>query len=582
MQLRTTYTKGVSFVEVLITAAIIALIFGTLMGSFRFMLILISQAKAESGALALANERLEYVRSLSYDAVGTVSGIPNGNIPQNSTTTLNGLTYYERVLVEYVDAPEDGTGASDSNGILSDFKRVKVEYEWDHRGSTSSLSLVTNVVPRGIETTAGGGTLTVNVFDATVQPIQGIDVRVYNDTTTTTIDVTRETNVDGVAMFSGAPAAANYQVFVNESGYSSDQSYSTASITNPNTPHPAVIESEVSTLNFQVDQLSNLNVSTVGIPTNAAFTDDFADDSLIATSTDVDIAGGEIELAGVPGTYASSGIAIATTTSPATVASWNYLDFTGTTTASTSYVVQLYEVTGTSTYSLIPDSALSGNSIGFGAGPVSLLSVSATSYPAVAIGVTLSSTDVNETPQIGDWIIEYTSTEPQIPSVPFSLQGNKTLGTNAGLQPVYKYHASHTTDGTGDIDLLDLEWDTYEIALDTSSYDIAEACGGMPFTLDPNVSDTLKLILDSDVANTLRVHVVDSNGDDIINADVDVSRTGFSDGGTTSVCGQVFFNSGLTAASDYDVDVSASGYSTESISSFAISGDTELVVTLTP
>ena len=93
--------QGFTLVELLITAALIALVFGGLMASVRFALMLISNSKATTSAISLANEQLEYIRSLSYDAVGTSAGIPNGAIPQNSTTTLNGIIFHERVLIEY-------------------------------------------------------------------------------------------------------------------------------------------------------------------------------------------------------------------------------------------------------------------------------------------------------------------------------------------------------------------------------------------------------------------------------------------------------------------------------------------------
>ncbi len=147
--------RGFSFVELLISVAIMVLVFGGLFAGIQAMIQVIGNSKASTGALALATERMEYIRSLSYDSVGTIAGIPNGAIPQNATRTLNGVTYNERVLIEYVDAPEDGIGGADANGILADYKRVKIEYSWDDRGTTKYRSLVSNIVPRGVETTSG-------------------------------------------------------------------------------------------------------------------------------------------------------------------------------------------------------------------------------------------------------------------------------------------------------------------------------------------------------------------------------------------------------------------------------------------
>jgi hypothetical protein len=125
-----------------------------------------------------------------------------------------------------------------------------------------------------------------------------------------------------------------------------------------------------------------------------------------------------------------------------------------------------------------------------------------------------------------------------------------------------------------------LEWDFYTVSLNTAAYDIAEACKNIPYVLDPGANETLKLTLVAGTAYTLRVSVVDADGDPVIGADVDLTRPGFSDSGVTSSCGQMFFNSGLGAFDDYQIDVSASGYVTEIISDIVIDDDETLVVTL--
>ena len=69
---------GSSLVEILIVSAIMLVVFGGLLTSFRYSLELISHSRAKLTALTLANDTMEYVRSLSYNTGGTVSGIPSG------------------------------------------------------------------------------------------------------------------------------------------------------------------------------------------------------------------------------------------------------------------------------------------------------------------------------------------------------------------------------------------------------------------------------------------------------------------------------------------------------------------------
>ncbi len=573
-------SRGFTFIELLVTIAVMAVVFGGLIGAIQFTLKLISITKISTSALSLANERIEYIRSLDYADVGTVAGIPSGLIPQNATTTLNGVVFNERVLIQYVDSPDDGTGAADVNGILADYKEVKIEYSWQSLQGTSTIFLLTNIVPPGMESTLGGGTLTVNVFDANVLPLSGAAVRIYNNSGTSTIDTIRYTNASGIAMFAGAPAAANYEITVFDTGYSTDQTYSaTTSNPNPATPHVAVLESAVSTMNFQIDELSNLLVRTVGPSTDDSFSDDFSDMTNSTSSVGVEVTGGELVLSGGVGAYIPSGSTFSLPVNPGAITSWNTANWNATVPVSTTFAVQVFSVSGT-TFTLIPDIDLPGNSAGFTTGPVVLSGLSVGTYPTLALGAVLTSADVSVTPTLSDWEVAYTISEPPIASVPFTLTGSKVIGTTVMATPIYKYSGSHTTNGSGEVQLSDLEWDFYSLVLDTGVYDIQQSCPNIPYSLSPGVDETLVLTLIPATAYSLRVSVVDADGDLIPNATVDISRSGFSDSDVTSICGQVFFGTGLSLAPDYQVDVDASGYVSQAITDVNIEGAEVLQVTL--
>lgn len=572
--------RGFTLVELLVTIAVFLLMFGGLFSAIQFTIKVVGLSKATTSALALANQRIEYIRSLPYDSVGTISGIPSGAIPQNATTTLNGITFFERVLVEYVDSPDDGTGASDSNGIVSDYKQIKVEFSWMGRSGTSTIFLLTNMIPPGIETTAGGGTLTVNVFDASVQPVSGAAVRVYNNTTTTTIDTTRYTNNAGVAMFSGAPAAANYQITVTKTGFSTDKTYiATTSNPNPITSPVAVLAGAVSTMNFQIDALSSLLVRTVEPATTGFFSDTFDTMGLIATSTQTSIDGGDLVLSGGSGTYASFGVVYATTTSPYTFSSWGTATWDADISASSTLTVQVFSESG-GVYTLVPDAVLPGNAAGFTTGSINLVGVDNTTYPALALGAVLTSSDTTVTPRMHTWNISYNILEPTIGGVPFTLTSNKIIGTDTNALPIHKLSSSYTTNGSGEIAVANLEWDSYDVALNTSVYDIAEACADIPYSLNPGVSDILTLRLLPSASHTLRVSVVDESNIPVPNVDVTISRTSFSDTAITSACGQVFFNTGLGMFSDYEITIQKTGYVSQTISAFEIQGDEILKVSI--
>jgi type II secretory pathway pseudopilin PulG len=573
--------SGMTLVELLIAIGLVMLIFGGIIGSFQFMLALVGSSKAHAGALALANEKMEYLRSLPYAAVGTVGGIPSGLVEPNSTTTINGITYQERVLIEYIDAPQDGEAGDDENGIVADYKLAKVEYSWSYRGETKTVSLISNIVPQGIETTDGGGTLTVNVFDAEVQPIAGASVRVINTTVSPAIDTTRLTNVNGVAMFSGAPAGAGYGITVTKTGYSTDQTYvATTSNPNPVTLPVAVVEAEVSTMNFQIDELSDLTVRTIGEPTTSEFEDQFADATQITSQSNTNVTGDELRLAGTPGTYAASGEAYSLSVTPTSLASWGTAYFDARTPLNTAALIRVYDTTGSSSPALVPDSDLPGNAAGFTLGSVDLSLLDAGTYQSLRLGAALTSGDNATTSAILEWSLSYIESEPPLASIPFNLRGAKVIGSTAALAPIYKYEQSFTTNGSGERAISDLEWDEYEATITDASYDIKEACFNNPFALNPGVDDTLVLTLVSASTHSLRVHIEDADGDPIANADVTLNKGGYNEDRETSTCGGAFFESVSSAAVDYTLTVEAAGFTDRTITDVSIDGASILNVVM--
>lgn len=566
-------------VEVLIVSAIMLLFFSGLIVMVLYLLDVITNARVKLSALSVAQQRVEYIRSLSYDSVGTVAGIPSGTIPQNSTTTLNGYTLYERVLVQYVDDDADGIGASDSNGILADYKQVKVELSWNVTGATSSIALISNIVPRSIETTAGGGTIRVNVFDAYTAPLAGASVRLLNTSGTSTIDVTRLTDATGVALFAGAPAGSNYEIFVTDSGYSIDQTYlATTSNPNPITPALSVLESDISTMNFQIDRLANLQLQMYSSITEQSVIETFADSSGIATSTGTAVVANELVLNDIAGVYTPSGITFLNEVRPATLERWEVVTVVTELPADTSVTTRFY--TGTTSPTLVPDTDLPGNAAGFSERIIDLRELPVATYPALVVGLTLETTNTAVTPRVLESAFYYRESSSPRAAASFSLRGTKVIGTDLLSQPIYKTSVSDSVDGSGNYPLNNIEWDSYTLTL--PSYTIAAACPGNPFALAPGSDITLEVLAVGASADNLRVSVVDGSGVPVPGATAELTRGAYFATETTDACGQAFFTGGISAAADYDLQVSAQGFTTSTMDPLVIGGDTAVVMTLTP
>jgi prepilin-type N-terminal cleavage/methylation domain-containing protein len=571
--MRTTHARGFSLIELLVVAAIMALFIGGLFVTIQTSLKLVAESRARMSALSVANDRLEYIRSLSYNAVGTVSGLPAGNIPQVSTSSLNGFQFTERTLIEFIDDPADGLGVSDSNSITTDYKRAKIEISWTMRDETRTVVLVTTIVPRSIETNVGGGTIRVNVTDANVAPIGGVSVRLLNTTGTTTVDVTKLTDSSGSVLFGGAPAGSGYQVFVSRAGYSSEQTYvATTSIPNPVLQPISLLAADISTVNVQIDALSTVALRLLSDRVEASSTRSFASSTELASSTNVAVVADNLELASSAGVYQANGVGMITAVSPSPLARYETIAVQEVILVQTSRLIRVYA--STTPDSLIPDSDLPGNSAGFAGNNIDISQLDTTTYPSLTLGVALETTNTAVTPQIDAVTVYYTESETPL-STSFIWRGTKVIGSQLDFSPIYKHEFSTTSDAGGERLLTNVEWDTYQVAI--AGYDIKEACMAHPIAVAPNTTNAVTLVTTPDSAHNLRV-VVTAGGAPLRNATVTLTR-GSSDIETTEGCGQVFFG-GLTNAADYQLTVSAAGYTTATIDPLSISGDTVVEVAL--
>ncbi|MCA9359882.1 carboxypeptidase regulatory-like domain-containing protein [Candidatus Kaiserbacteria bacterium] len=584
MKLHKVQPKGLSLVEVIIVAALTTLVFGTLMYSFKFSLELINHSRAKLSALSVANDRMEYFRSLPYDDVGVVAGYPAGTIPQNSTTTLNGIEFIERVRVDYVDDDADGTAGADSNGIILDYKKVRLEYTWEINGATSSIQLVTNIVPRSVETTAGGGTARINVLDSDSSLLPGASVRLFSSSSTFAYDVTTFTDASGASLFN-IPADSGYQVEVtaNISGqdYSTAQTYvATTSNPNPIVAPFSVVESDVSTLTFQIGELSDLNIRTFSAVDDQIFTEDFTDLLSVASSSDVSVTSGNLVLENNLGVYDSTGYVYLGPITPTSLVDWNSLRIATDIPTNTSHSVQFYTSSAPDIYDLIPEVDLPGNNIGFTGNIVDLSILEPLAYPTIYIGITLNTTDTSVTPEIDEVNVFYRQSETFLPNMSFDVHGSKTIGTDASAQPIYKYLDSLSTNGSGVLTISDLEFDDYTFDF-LGGYDIASACPANPYTQIAGEDGELDFVLTADSTDTLRVTVVDASGQTLPGVSVNLTRSGYDVTHITDGCGQVFFSAGVSANTDYTIDVSATGYTDETVTLFEVNADTATTITLT-
>jgi prepilin-type N-terminal cleavage/methylation domain-containing protein len=101
-----------------------------------------------------------------------------------------------------------------------------------------------------------------------------------------------------------------------------------------------------------------------------------------------------------------------------------------------------------------------------------------------------------------------TNTCSPVPSIDFSLAGSKLVGTDPD---VLKYSAPHITDGVGKKIISNLEWDTYNLTLTDSLYDIAGTIPLLPLVLNPSTNQDFKIIVAPKDPRSILITVKDAS-----------------------------------------------------------------------
>jgi prepilin-type N-terminal cleavage/methylation domain-containing protein len=260
------FHKAFTIIELLVTISIFAILLSGVIGVFSAISRTSKLTREKTILSSFASNYLEIVRNMPYSKVGTIVGNPSGNLPDlsNPKTQIIGSTtykiYYE---VVYIDDPADGTALAGTDPYPADYKQIKMDILNTSNGQTTSF--FTNVVPLGLEGTTSQGALKISVIDASGNPLVGANIHITYPTTTPTLILDRSTDSTGQWVEVGlTPAVNNYNILVTKPGYSQDQTYPITNA-NPNPYHPdaTIAQGVVTSITFSIDLLANLNIKTL-------------------------------------------------------------------------------------------------------------------------------------------------------------------------------------------------------------------------------------------------------------------------------------------------------------------------------
>lgn len=272
------HRRGFTLIEVIVDAVIVTAVLATLATSFIIALKTVDSGRVRTSAAALANEQMEYLRSLPYDSLSTQDGtiLPQGNIPDTQTIARSSRTFVLTTRIIFVDdlfdgcaIPAGGGSYECTDGAISttqdlvpvDYKRAYIEVS--QNGTTIILSrLSSNIAAKAAETPSNTGMLLVKVFDANGLPVSGATVTVSN--AEVQVNIVGQTNAQGYMFIANMlPDTQNgYHIVATKDGYSQD--YTTPrTAQNPNQFQPDV-DINVQQITIQtlaIDLLAQMDVT---------------------------------------------------------------------------------------------------------------------------------------------------------------------------------------------------------------------------------------------------------------------------------------------------------------------------------
>jgi hypothetical protein len=256
--------NGQILINMLVAIALFAILAHALFTLISASYSIVAYTRARVAARNIAQKKIEEIRNMTYNEIGTQGGIPSGLLLQNEYFLTNGLRYLVNTSIVYVDDQFDGSTPIDL--LPTDYKRVRIDVSWEGLSASDNnpVTLITDIAPSGVETTVGGGTLSILVFDANAQPVAQADVLIVTTDASPQVNLTLQTADNGRVILPGAPECKKecYKITVSKDDYSTERTYSSVEIDNPNKPHVSVLEGELTEISFAIDRVSKINITS--------------------------------------------------------------------------------------------------------------------------------------------------------------------------------------------------------------------------------------------------------------------------------------------------------------------------------
>ena len=266
------YLTGFTLVEIVVDIAIIALVAAAVLTAYSASFRTMELAKAKIAAVALANEKMEEIRNMSYDSLATEHGpiYPGGALLDDQEIDRQGVRFNVHLVISYVDDPFDGNADGTIAGKPKDlypYDYKKIDITVSKIGRSGFLSRITsNMAAKAAETPSNSGIIKICIIDSNSLPVPGATITVTNPDVSPAVNITAVVGNDGCIMIPNLPPSThnNYHLTATIDGYSTDLT-SLRTSQNPNALQPDVDVKiqEVTPQTFVIDKLSTMKIDFV-------------------------------------------------------------------------------------------------------------------------------------------------------------------------------------------------------------------------------------------------------------------------------------------------------------------------------
>lgn len=253
----------------MIDISIIALVAAAVLSAYSAGFKSMELARAKIAAVALANEKMEEIRNMTYDSLATKAGpiYPPGDIFDDEQVERKGIAFNVHTAISYIDDPYDGNAAGTIPGKPKDlypYDYKKAEITVSKLGRSGYLSkLSSNVAAKAAETPSNTGIIVICVVDSSSSPVPEATVTIENPDANPPVNISALTGSDGCIMVPNLPPSNqnNYHLTATKDGYSIDLTYPRTS-QNPNAliPDVDVLAQDVTSQTLIIDKFSTMNV----------------------------------------------------------------------------------------------------------------------------------------------------------------------------------------------------------------------------------------------------------------------------------------------------------------------------------